>query len=126
MRLLRKLIGERIRAIRKQKGITQEELAEKAELMYQYISGVERGTRNISIDSLDRIIQALGIGYDEIFVFGNPASYLLKEENADKAYTLTLHHEMLKERTQAEVYAIHKIALEILNQFEAKGDRKGK
>ncbi|NHN29545.1 helix-turn-helix domain-containing protein [Paenibacillus agricola] len=43
---LRKLIGERIRITRKQRGLTQEELGERAQLKYSYIGAAERGTRN--------------------------------------------------------------------------------
>lgn len=41
--------------------MTQEALAEKAELHYSYIGGVERGERNISLETLEKIIKALEI-----------------------------------------------------------------
>ncbi|WP_370511421.1 helix-turn-helix domain-containing protein [Paenibacillus amylolyticus] len=40
-------VGNRIRALRKQRGWTQEQLAEKANLHYSYLSSLERGGRNI-------------------------------------------------------------------------------
>ncbi len=118
--MLRKLIGERIRLIRKQKGITQEELAEKAQLMYQYISGVERGSRNISIDSLERIIDALEIETSQIFVFGPVSEYKINEGETDENYILTVHQAMLKERSINEIKAIHRITEEILKSFQIK------
>lgn len=41
--------GERIRELRKQKGMTQEQLADKAKLHNTYIGTVERGEKNMSI-----------------------------------------------------------------------------
>lgn len=48
-----------IRRLRIAKGLSQEELAEKANLDRTYISGVERAVRNISLNSLSLIIDAL-------------------------------------------------------------------
>ena len=55
------MLGGTIRAYRKQAGLSQEKLAEKAELHPVYISAVERGAKNISVDTLIRIAKVLGI-----------------------------------------------------------------
>ncbi|WP_152679707.1 helix-turn-helix domain-containing protein, partial [Paenibacillus sp. IHB B 3415] len=47
-------VGSRIRELRKAKGWTQEQLAEAASLHYSYIGGVERGDRNISLETLEK------------------------------------------------------------------------
>lgn len=60
--------GERVRAIRKKLGLSQEELAEKANLHYTYIGGVERGERNLSLDSIEKIANALDVEISELFV----------------------------------------------------------
>jgi transcriptional regulator with XRE-family HTH domain len=57
----RRIVGEQIRLFRKQARLSQEELAEKAELSYKYIGEVERGCVNISLDSLMRIAKALEV-----------------------------------------------------------------
>lgn len=57
----RKLIGENIRVYRKQKGLSQEKLAEKADLHPVYISQVECAYRAVTIDSLLKITRALGV-----------------------------------------------------------------
>ncbi|MGD6900376.1 helix-turn-helix domain-containing protein [Bacillus infantis] len=46
---LLKLVGNRIRIVRKGKGLIQEDLAEKCGLQYTYIGELERGERNISL-----------------------------------------------------------------------------
>jgi transcriptional regulator with XRE-family HTH domain len=56
-----KRIGVNIRKFRNQRGMTQEKLAEKADLHPVYISQVERADRAITIDSLLKITKALGI-----------------------------------------------------------------
>lgn len=57
----RKPLGQTIRARRDALGLTQEQLAEKAGLHWTFISGVERGIRNISILKLHRIATSLGV-----------------------------------------------------------------
>ena len=55
----RVILGRAIRRFRDERGITQEKLAEKAELTAKYLGEVERGVVNISVDSLARIAAAL-------------------------------------------------------------------
>jgi transcriptional regulator with XRE-family HTH domain len=55
----RKVIAEKVRGFRQELGLTQEALAEKADMHWTYISGVERCKYNISIDSIARIAKAL-------------------------------------------------------------------
>lgn len=62
-KMIEKYVGERIKELRGQMGITQEQLALKAELDRTYISGVETGKRNISIVNLEKIINALGSNF---------------------------------------------------------------
>lgn len=53
--------GENVRAKREAQDLSQEQLAERADLDRTYISGVERGVRNLSILSAVRIAKALKI-----------------------------------------------------------------
>ena len=57
----RRLLGEAIRARRKKKRLSQERLAEKADLSTVFISRVERGKESPSLDSLVKIARALGV-----------------------------------------------------------------
>jgi len=65
---LRVLTGERIRALRKARGLTQKQLAERANLDDAYLGSVERGERNISIDTLEKLIVAFEIQPSELFL----------------------------------------------------------
>ena len=58
---VRKIFGERIRELRQSKGISQENLAEKAGLDRTYISSIERGKRNISLLNIERLAKSLGV-----------------------------------------------------------------
>lgn len=58
--------GQAVRRNREAKGLTQETLAERAELDRTYISDVERGARNLSMLSILRISKALGTTVSEL------------------------------------------------------------
>ena len=53
-------VGNRIRYLRKQRGISQEKLALIAGIDRTYLAGIESGKRNATIISLEKIINALG------------------------------------------------------------------
>jgi transcriptional regulator with XRE-family HTH domain len=64
---VRVLVGERIRSLRKERGWSQEELGEKADLHHTYVGAVERGEKNASIDTLDKIAVAFNIEILDLF-----------------------------------------------------------
>lgn len=63
------LVGLRIKELRNQLGISQEELANRAELDRTYVTSVEKGRRNISIATLEKITKQLGCTMHEFFNF---------------------------------------------------------
>lgn len=65
--LYRKL-GERIEELRKQQGLTQEELAEKTGVNRSYFWDIEQG-RNISVKTAAKIANALGVTLSDLFKF---------------------------------------------------------
>jgi transcriptional regulator with XRE-family HTH domain len=74
---IRLLTGERIRILRKERGWSQEELGEKADLHHTYVGAVERGEKNASIDTLDKIAEALGVEMIDLFTLAR------KQESID-------------------------------------------
>lgn len=58
---MRKLVGENVRRLRIELGLTQEQFAERSGFSQQYISDLERGRRNPTVVSLYEIAQALGV-----------------------------------------------------------------
>jgi transcriptional regulator with XRE-family HTH domain len=63
----RKVLGESIRACRKARGLSQEKLAELADLHPNYVGEVERGDKTISVDALFRIATALKVKLRSLF-----------------------------------------------------------
>lgn len=58
---IKKKFGNKVRELRKQKGISQEELGFKSGLHRTYISDIERGSRNVSLINLEKIAKALSV-----------------------------------------------------------------
>lgn len=67
MENVRKGLGKRINLLRKSKGLTQEELGEKAGLSYKFVGEMERGEVNPSLDSLVSMADALGVNITDLF-----------------------------------------------------------
>lgn len=67
--MIQEKVGQRIRELRGQLGISQEELAARANLDRTYITSVERGKRNISIVNLEKISIALEVPLKVFFDF---------------------------------------------------------
>lgn len=53
--------GRKLRAVRVEKGISQEELAHRSGLHRTYVSSVERGERNVSLVNIAKLANALGV-----------------------------------------------------------------
>lgn len=66
---IQKQFGKRLRALRKEKGYSQEELAFGAHLDRTYVSGIERGIRNPALKNIARLAKALGVEVIELFKF---------------------------------------------------------
>lgn len=58
---LRRVFADRVRARRKELGLSQEELADRADLHRTFIGHVERAESNVSIDNIARISEALDV-----------------------------------------------------------------
>ncbi len=67
-----KSFGVRLREVRKEKGISQENLAFKADLELSQISRIERGIINTSLSQILTIAEALEIDVKELFEFDLP------------------------------------------------------
>lgn len=63
----KRLIGIRIGNIRKKMGLTQEELAAKMDIGPKYLSSIERGKENPTLNTLIKLSQALEVDLGEIF-----------------------------------------------------------
>ena len=60
-------VGQRIKELRKKLELSQEGLANEAEVDRTYVTDVENGRRNVSIEILERLIRALEVSFAEFF-----------------------------------------------------------
>jgi transcriptional regulator with XRE-family HTH domain len=59
--------GSRIRALRSEQGLSQEDLADKCGLDRTYIGGIERGERNPALRNISKIARSLNISLSKLF-----------------------------------------------------------
>jgi transcriptional regulator with XRE-family HTH domain len=64
---IKKHFGMTVKKLRLQAGLTQEEFARRCCLHRSYISGVENGARNISLESVEKLAVALGVSQLSLF-----------------------------------------------------------
>ena len=65
-RPLREIVGANLRRFRLERGVSQEALADLAGLHRTYVGSVERGERNVSIDNIERLADALRVTAAEL------------------------------------------------------------
>lgn len=85
-----KLVGAKVRAIRKRRGLTQEQLAEMIDTQHSYIGYVERGEQNITLITLEKIANALKVDSRSLFDYEelsgrNPKIFSIVEFLSDKS-----------------------------------------
>jgi transcriptional regulator with XRE-family HTH domain len=66
-------IGKRIQELRKRQGLSQEQVAERAEISSNYLSRIECGKENPTLDMLIKLAQVLKVDMREMFVVGHLA-----------------------------------------------------
>lgn len=71
---LQRIVGERLRSIRKDRGLSQEEFAELLGIHRTYMGGLERGERNITLRTLEQIAETLGVEAVELVVNNSATS----------------------------------------------------
>jgi transcriptional regulator with XRE-family HTH domain len=59
--------GEKVRDLRKQKGLSQEQLSFEADLHRTYIGMIERAEKNITLTNIEKIAKALEVEISELF-----------------------------------------------------------
>lgn len=104
-------IGIQLRNTRQRQGMSQAELAEKAELSTVYISQIESGQKNISVDVLVRLCNALNIPCDDLL-----RAKLARSE--DMAYDISI---IVADCTVEEIHAVLQLLRDIKSLMDLKG-----
>ncbi len=63
----RTAFGQRVRDLRLARGLSQEKLAELADLHRTYVSSLERGQRNVSLENIHALARGLGVRPQDLF-----------------------------------------------------------
>ena len=63
----RAVFGHRVRVLRAARGMSQEQLAEAADMHRTYVSGLERGLRNVGLDNIFALADALNVDPCDLF-----------------------------------------------------------
>jgi transcriptional regulator with XRE-family HTH domain len=88
VRHMRKFLGQRLRALRKQRGLSQERLGQRAHLSGKFIGEVERGEKSISIDSLYHVAVALDTPLRDLVDLRGTRPAAVPSEPAEKIFAL--------------------------------------
>ena len=64
---IKEKLWNRIRELRKERNISQEQLASKSKIHRTYLSSVERGLKNISVENIEKIANALEVDIRDLF-----------------------------------------------------------
>lgn len=99
-------LGQRIRSYRTAKGLSQEKLAELSGCHPTYIGQIERGEKNATIESIEKIAAALNISLSRLFE--------MLGSGEDRAQGIPLKcYEFLSAKTEKEQEHLYRILLEI-------------
>jgi transcriptional regulator with XRE-family HTH domain len=105
-------IGKRLQNARKSKNLTQQELADKADIKRSSLANYERGTYNIPKEELISVCKVLDIGVNEILIVGESNIMEQSEQYGKPSY-----EELMKERNQ-----LQKERDELADQLEERND----
>lgn len=81
---VRSYFGQRVRELRRQKGLSQKDLAAKAKLHRAYLGGVERGERNVAVENIAKIAEALDEPISSLFALSGDSAAKINSRPDDE------------------------------------------
>ena len=105
-------LGGRIRFLRKAESMTQEQLAEKADMNPKYIGQIERAEINTTVITLEKIARALCVPLAELFQ--------VEEDNPEKTNAEQSLRKLIEGRDIDEIMLIADVSRFILSKLEGK------
>jgi transcriptional regulator with XRE-family HTH domain len=79
---VKRLVGDRIRQLRKERALSQEQLGDESDLHCTHIGSIERGQKNWSIDTLIKVAKGLNVEVVDLFNFPMPPADTKKMKKA--------------------------------------------
>ncbi len=101
-----KILGQRIRNYRTEKGLSQEKLAELSGVHPTYIGQIERAEKNVSVESIAKVSGALNVSLSKLF------EKLGAEESVTRSIPLECY-ELISAKSKTEQEQILRILIEI-------------
>ncbi|WP_372632676.1 helix-turn-helix domain-containing protein [Cohnella sp.] len=114
-----KLVGQRIRSLRKERGLSQEQLGEKGGFHYSYIGQVERGEKNVSLLNLAKISEALEVSLSQLFAYVDG-----EERRTDSENDLREILAALRDQKPDQVRMVRNVVREILGDGDQYSTNK--
>lgn len=114
-----KLVGQRIRSLRKERGLSQEQLGEKGGFHYSYIGQVERGEKNVSLLNLAKISEALEVSLSQLFAYIDG-----EEKRTDSENDLLEILSALRDQKPDQVRMVRNVVREILGDGDQYSTNK--
>ncbi|MVP01973.1 MULTISPECIES: helix-turn-helix domain-containing protein [Paenibacillus] len=102
-----KMLGARIKSLRAEKGYTQEQLAEAMQTSYSYVAAIERGTKNVTVETLYKIAHALDTTVQELFTYEET---MYQQSSKDTAMRIL---ELLAQQNKSDSDKAYRILLEL-------------
>lgn len=100
---VKKLIGNQIRQLRKERGLSQEELGYKSDLHYTHIGAIERAEKNWSIETLIKVAGGLNVSVNDLLVLPlkpgdvkNLKKSVIAEINESSTEALKMYADMVR------------------------------
>ncbi|WP_271755298.1 helix-turn-helix domain-containing protein [Cohnella sp. JJ-181] len=117
MNNLAEAVGHKIRYYRKSRGLTQEQLGERVQQPQSYIGGIERGEKNISLDTLEKISRALEVHPTALF---ENYSMLITKDKIENDKLIVGVTSILQGRTAKEIQVLSKLIKDVVSVFDSK------
>lgn len=112
----KKIVGEIIRKIRKEKGLSQMQLAEKLDLSYQQIQKYEKGISNLSVERLKQIAKVLKVSINTFF----PSEKMLVSDKGEVYGITPEEKELLEFFRKIKDNDIKKALIELIKKISGK------
>lgn len=112
---LTKIVGINIRAVRKERNLTIDELAEKCDFQAPYLSDIERGERNITLQTLTKILYALDISPSRILI---PSNIQDSKDRNIREELIQILLNSLEDKSEDDIRMLLNVSNEIFNTYK--------
>ena len=112
---LTKRVGNNIREIRKSQNLTIDEFAEKCDFQAPYLSNVERGERNITLQTLEKLIIALNVNPGEILI---PGITKITEDRSIRDELIYILLDSLENKDEDDIRMLLNVSNEIYKTYK--------